>query len=74
MESGSKPITPRTVRPKRVLLLVTVGLAMLFPALDIYARAKRRYLLWKADGIQCMTFEADGTFVGRYYGAEKCGK
>jgi len=74
MESGSKPITPMTVRPKRVLLAIAVGMAMLFPVLDIYARAKHRYLLWRADGIQCMTFEADGTLVGRYYAAEHCGQ
>jgi hypothetical protein len=49
-------------------------MALLFPVLDIYARVQHRYRLWKADGIQCMTFEADGTFVGRYYGAENCGQ
>lgn len=75
METGAKPITPKTVRPGRVLPLVVIGMAMLFPALDIYARAKHRYLLWKADGIQCITFEVDGTLVGRYYGAdENCGQ
>jgi hypothetical protein len=74
MEAGSEPVTPRTVRAGRVLLLVTVGMALLFPGLDIYARAKHRYLLWKADDIWCATFKADGTFVGRYYGAEKCDK
>jgi hypothetical protein len=74
MEARSEPITPRTVRPKRVLFAIAVGMVMLFPALDIYARAKHRYLLWRADGVQCMTFEADGTFVGRYYGAENCGQ
>jgi hypothetical protein len=74
MEAVPKPITPRTVRPGRVLLALSVGMVMLFPVLDIYSRVKHRYLLWKADGIQCMTFEADGTFVGRYYGAENCGQ
>ena len=74
MESGSKPVTPRTVRPGRVLLAIAIGLAILVPVLDIYARVQHRYRLWMADGIWCATFEADGTFVDRYYGAENCGQ
>jgi len=40
MVTDAKPITPRTVRPGRVLLAIAVGLAMLFPVLDIYSRVK----------------------------------
>ena len=74
MDSEVKPITPMTVRPKRVLLAIAVGAVMLVPVLDLYARAQHRYRLWRADGIWCATLEADGTLVGRYYGAEHCGQ
>jgi hypothetical protein len=60
------------IRPKRLLVGIAVGTAIVLGLNLVIDQSIHRYHIWKAGGTWCATLHADGS-VTRYYGDEACG-